>query len=125
MKQLRLTTKKPSGFLGIVGTSIKDHEPLIRPDNVGEFIADKINARTAYIHGEAEKLAGYDIPVFIDGNLGQLELPIGSQDILLMLPSGNYQCKAEYNNSIGASNCYLITLFEEPSIKEKIIQLVS
>lgn len=117
MKQLRLTTKKPMGLLDI-GNPEEDHQPLINPTEKGDFILDKIKGRNVYIHGEAEKLAKFDIPVFIDGNLGQLALPIEEQDILLMLPCGNYKCKSEYNDSIGASNCYLITLVEEPSINQ-------
>jgi hypothetical protein len=48
--------------------------------------------------------------------LAQLELPTEQQDILLLLPSGEYKCKAEYYDEIGASNCYLITLVTEPSV---------
>jgi len=115
MKQLRLTTTKLMPMLGIMNPD-EDHEPLVKPDEVGEFIMDKIKGRTAYIHGEAENIAGYDIPKFIDGNLAQLELPIDQQDILLLLPSGEYKCKAEYYDEIGLSNCYLITLITEPSV---------
>jgi len=118
LKQLRLTTTKPMGMLGIMNP-IEDHAPLTKPNEVGELIMDKIKGRTAYIHGEAESIAGFDIPTFIDGNLAQLELPIEQQDILLLLPSGEYKCKAEYYNEIGASNCYLITLVTEPSVNYK------
>ncbi len=114
MKQLRLTTTKPMGWLGIMNP-IEDHVPLTKPNEVGELIMDKIKGRTAYIHGEAENIAGYDIPTFIDGNLAQLELPIEQQDILLLLPSGEYKCKAEYCDELGSSNCYLITLATESS----------
>ena len=115
MKQLRLTTTKPMGMLGIMNP-IEDHAPLIKPNEVGELIMDEIKGRTAYIHGEAESIAGYDIPTFIDGNLAQLEMPIEQQDILLLLPSGEYKCKTEYYDEIGSSNCYLITLVTEPSV---------
>lgn len=115
MKQLRLTTTKPMGMLGIMNP-IEDHAPLSIPNEVGEMIMDKIKGRTAYIHGEAESIAGFDIPTFIDGNLGQLDLPIGQQDILMLLPSGEYKCKAEYCDRLGSSDCYLITLITEPSI---------
>jgi len=118
MKQLRLTTTKPMGILGIMNPE-GDHEILTKPDEIGELVMDKIKGKSAYIHGEAENIAGFDIPTFIDGNLGQLDLPIEQQDILLLLPSGEYKCKAEYYDEIGASNCYLITLITEPSIVTK------
>jgi hypothetical protein len=118
MKQLRFTTTKPMAMLGLLNPKA-DHAPLIEPNKVGELIMDKIKGRKAYIHGEAEEIAGYDIPKMIDGNLAQLELPIEKQDILMLLPSGEYKCKAEYYDEIGASNCYLITLVTEPSVLKK------
>lgn len=113
MKQLRFTTTIAMPMLGIMNSE-EDHSPLVLPDDIGEFIDDlEAQIDSVYIHGDAESLAGYDIPTFIDGNLAQLELPIEQQDILMMLPNGNYKCKAVYNDSIGSSNCYLITLFKE------------
>lgn len=112
MKQLRLTTTKPMGMLGIMNP-IEDHAPLVAL--VGELIMDKVKGKTAYIHGEAENIAGFDIPTFIDGNLAQLDLPIEKQDILLVLPNGEYKCKAEYKTGTSL-NCYLITLITEPSV---------
>ncbi len=115
MKKLRFTTTKPMSMLGILNP-IEDHKPLTLPNDVGEFIMDTIKGKNAYIHGEAEEIAGFDIPTFIDGNLGQLDLPITEQEIYMVLPNGVYQCKATYNDTIGASNCYLITLMSEPDI---------
>ena len=109
MKQLRFTTTKPMGMLGIMNPP-EDFKPLVYPEKIGEFIKDKIKGRSVYIHDDAEELAGYDIPTFIDGNLGQLELPVEEQDILMVLPSGEYKCQSEYCDEIGSSNCYLITL---------------
>ena len=117
MKQLRLTTTKPMGMLGIMNP-IEDHTMLVKPHETGELIIDDLKGKNAYIHGQAEEMAGYDIPTFIDGNLAQLELPLDKQDILLLLPSGQYKCKAEYYDEVGASNCYLITLVTEPSVFE-------
>lgn len=118
MKQLRFTTTKPMPLLGIMNPK-EDHAPLVTPKEIGELVKDKIKGRTAYIEGEAEELAGYDIPTFIDGNLAQLDLPTEQQDILMLLPCGEYKCKAEYYDEIGASNCYLITLTTEPSVAVK------
>jgi len=38
---------------------------------------------------------------------------------LLLLPSGEYKCKAEFYNELGATQCYLITLITEPSAVKK------
>lgn len=111
MKQLRLTTSNPMSVLSMMGRT-----PLITPDNIGELVMDKVKGSKAYIHGKAESIAGFDLPIFIDGDLGQLDLPTEQQDILLLLPMGEYKCKAEYHDEIGASNCYLITLASEPSV---------
>jgi hypothetical protein len=105
MKQLRLTIIEPISMF-----TMDDFEPLIMPDETGELIYGGNRTGKVYIDGEAQSIAGFDIPYFIDGNLGQLELPIEQQDILLLLPCGEYKCKAEYNDSPFASDCYLITL---------------
>ena len=84
MKQLRITTSEPN-FMGILGT------PLVTPDVIGELIKTPTIYDKAYIHDDAEQLAGYDIPMFIDGDMGQFDAP---QDILLMLTEKNYQCVA-------------------------------
>ncbi len=119
MKQLRFTTTKPMGMIGIFNPE-EDHQPLVIPTEVGELIMDKTKGSGAYIHGEAERKAGFDIPTFIDGNLAQLERPVEEQDILMLLPDGEYKCKAEYCDQFGASNCYLITLVTEPlAVKEE------
>jgi hypothetical protein len=118
MKQLRFTTTKPMPMLGICNPE-EDHAPLVTPKEIGEFIHDVVPGKGAYIHGEAESLAGYDIPTFLDGNLGQLALPIEQQDILMLLPSGEYKCKAEYCNEWGAKDSYLITLVTEPKVFKK------
>lgn len=116
MKQLRFSTTAPMGFFGILNSDEEKNKPLVLPKTVDELIHDKVRGRTAYIHGEAENLARFDIPQFIDGNMGQLDLPVDEQDILMLLPCGEYPCKAEYNDSFGAQDCYLITLKTEPSV---------
>ena len=109
MKQLRLSTTKPYGMF-----SDQDDKLLVEPSEIGELVKAELKGKTAYIHGEAEKIAGFDIPTFIDGNMGQLTLPIEQQDILLLLPDGEYKCKSEYCDAPLSSNCYLITLSTEP-----------
>lgn len=112
MDQLRFTTTEPGGFLGIMNNR-EEHNPLAIPKSTGELIQDKVKGRCAYIHDTAEELAGYDIPTFIDGNMGQLDLPIEDQDILMLLPSGEYKCKAirTSDKATWDMNVYYITLY--------------
>lgn len=113
LKQLRFTTTEPRFMLGIFDEKPADN--LTTPTEVKELIRTKVKGRTAYIHAEAESLAGFDIPKFIDGDMGQLDLPIDKQDILMVLPSGEYPCIATYlepNKNKWDDNCYYITLKE-------------
>lgn len=106
MKQLRITTSKP-GFFGSIG------DPLINLEEVGEIIPIKeLKAKSFYIHGEAVTLAGYDMPIILDGDLNNLNLLKEEQDILLMLPSGEYKCKATIEQDL-INTAYYITLFDE------------
>ena len=88
MKQLRFTTSKPMG-MGFVS------DPLIIPINLGSltFCDDELKTDRIFIDGEAEKLAGYDIPIFLDGDLSNINLPIEEQDILMVIPEGNFECQ--------------------------------
>lgn len=63
-----------------------------------------------FIHGEAEELAGNDIPIFLDGDMSQLDKDPEEQDIRMIIPKGEYECVA-------------ITM-EEPSIEEMCYYLV-
>lgn len=118
MKQLRFTTTMSMSFAGVFNPK-EDFKPLALPTEIGEIIQDKLKGKNIYIHGDAEDLAGFDIPLFIDGNLGQLDLPIEQQDILMCLPNKTYKCKAEYYSKYdGFSTGYLITLFDEPFVYE-------
>lgn len=118
MKQLRFTTTKPMPMLGMFNPE-EDHAPLALPKEIGELVKAELKGSKAYIHGEAEALAGFDIPTFIDGDMAQLGLPIEEQDILMLLPDGEHKCKAEYCDEWGARNSYLITLATEPLAMEK------
>jgi hypothetical protein len=110
MKQLRFTTRSPYSFISeLVGEERPDILP-IDMSNVGKVIETEIKGVGAYIHDEAEDLAGFDIPTFLDGDLGQLDLPINEQDILMILPSGEYPCKAELQLTYPSKDKYLITL---------------
>jgi len=107
MKQLRFTTTEPHCIFG------GNHDLLVSVDNIGTLSDYKTKGDGAYIHGDAEELANFDIPYFLDGDLEQLDLPVDEQDILMILPSGEYQCKSELSYKSMISNKidkYLITL---------------
>ena len=114
LKKLRFSTKKPMGMLGIFNPP-EDHAPLAIPNDLGELVEATLKGRTAYIHGQAENLACFDIPVFLDGDMAQLDLPVAEQDIVMILPAGEYKCKAVLNDGAngGDINVYYITLFNE------------
>ncbi len=101
MQTLRLTTSEP-GFMGMLS------EPLKIPEDAGKLTGMNIfknhqngGKRTVYIHGEAEDKAGYDIPLFIDGNIMQLLQPVEDQQILLLLPGNSYSLKCTYDEKYG------------------------
>lgn len=123
MKQLRFTTTKAMGMFELIATS-EQVKPLCTPDNKGELILSKTKTSSAYIHGKAEQLAGFDIPFLIDGDTAQLDLPIDQQDILMILPSGTYKCKAYLDTVVNnlPKGAYLIILEEESidELKEEI-----
>jgi hypothetical protein len=102
MKQLRFTTTPPCGMF-----SIAYGEALVMPDDKGETIQTETKYNRAYIHGDAEDLAGFDIPFLIDGDIGQLDLDIAEQDILMLLPSGEYPCVSTKDTNY---EYYLLTL---------------
>jgi hypothetical protein len=96
MEKLRFTTTSPhSTFSSAKGLVI---DP---PNNIGELISANIKSDTAYIHGKAEEDAGFDIPVFLDGDMGNLDLPINQQNIEMLLPDGNHVMQAVLHSSGG------------------------
>ena len=105
MKQLRITTSEP-GFFGFSGESLVT-EPLVE---IIPLVEQK--GKSMYIHGEAEAKAGYDIPIVLNGDLNNLNLPIDEQDIVLVLPSGEFKCKATIEKDLIYLQ-YYITLFNE------------
>lgn len=103
MKTLKFTTSNP-GFFGATG------EPLVFPKEGEEleFFKDtKPKSNSVYIDGDAEYLAGYDIPVFLSGSMDMLNMPIEEQDIIMVLPSGEYKCKATIHDGIVRESYYL------------------
>lgn len=113
MKQLRFTTSKPRCF-GLVGV------PLTYPNDKDKLMTSKtLKSDRVYIHGMAEEKAGYDIPIFIDGNMAQLDLPVDEQNIIMMLPIRIYKCKAYLSEGFGVGKKYLIVLKEEVPVNHK------
>jgi len=82
-------------------------EPLVRPPDAGKTFGEAA-LQNAYIHGEAAELAGYDLPVFIDGNLSQLDKSVGEQQIRMLTNQGEYECVAEVNEEDGREVYYLM-----------------
>ena len=108
MKKLKFTSSKP-GFFGSTG------EPLVSPkkgEGLEFFENTEPKGSNAYIHGEAESLAGYDIPVFLSGSMDMLNVPVEEQDIVMVLPDSEHKCKATIN--VGTINTsYYLTLYNE------------
>jgi len=102
METLIFTTSEPQSF-GLSG------EPLI-----GKFThllaTYNLKYDSAYIHGKAEELAGYDIPIFLSGDFSNLDLPVEEQQIFMLLPSGEYKCKSEIDLN-GYKPKYLLTFY--------------
>ena len=92
----------------------KDSEtgyPLVNPKDNGKTFG-KSQFGTAYLHGEAHNIAGFDEPIFIDGDLGQLDKPEKEQDVRMILPQGEYDCVARAH--IGENGpLYFIMLRDE------------
>jgi len=84
--------------------------PLITPDEVLQTFGDA-KLKDSYIQGEAEQLAGFDVPVFLEGDLGQLDKPEEEQDIRMVLPQGEYECVSRTVDEGGSEvNAYILTL---------------
>lgn len=70
---------------------------------LGQMVRDQFEAFYCYIHGEAERLARYDIADYISGDIMQMRQPIEQQDIEMVLPDGtalkinaHYSCCDDY-----------------------------
>jgi hypothetical protein len=107
MKQLRITTTKPySLILGAFDEDVVERKPIVDIKNNGELITPTLKGRNAYLDGKLEELAKFDIPLFIDGDMGQLDMDTSKQNILFLMPKKNYKCKA----ILQSSGSYYITL---------------
>lgn len=100
MKTLYFTTSSYMGDL-LVTTEEGDF-PVTMEEVKGEY-------KPAYIHGKAQKAAGYDIPVFLRGDMRQLDRPVEEQDIVMLLSGGKqHAMKALVKKSTIAKWYYLV-----------------
>ena len=89
MKTLKFTTCKPC----FMGTTDNESIRCILPRNskLNQF---KTKGVKAYIHGEAETIAGYDIPIMFDGDMEQLDVSENLQAIVMYIDDVQYRIKA-------------------------------
>lgn len=95
-------------------------QPLVNPEDNGKTFGHA-RLKNAYIHGDAEQLAGYDLPIFIDGDLGQLDKPENEQQIRMLLPNGEYECVSQLTND--GSDAYLLILKVEEDVEDEDFEL--
>ena len=77
MNKLFLTTTPPFSVFG-------DERPM--PYFERKTLTGKCKLNKCYIDGEAEIIAGFDIPYFIEGDMSQLDMGEKDQQIFLLLP---------------------------------------
>ena len=88
-------------------------EPLVNPEDNGKTFGEP-RFQNAYLQGDARDLAGFDQPIFIDGDLTQLDKPEQEQEIRMILPQGEYECVARAIDEAGEDiETYFITLKAE------------
>ena len=97
---------KTENTLRFTTTNQETGDPLVRPEDAGETFGDA-GLKNAYIHGEAADIAGYDLPVFIDGDLSQLDKPQEEQEIRMLTDQGEYECTSNINQEDGRDVYYL------------------
>ena len=97
---------------------IESGQPLVTPEDNGETYGEA-KFKDAFIFGEAEQLAGLAHPVFIDGDLSQLDKPEDEQQIRMLLPQGEYECVARTTDMDGNPlGTYLLMLKVEEDVDD-------
>lgn len=116
MKTLRFTTTAP-GFMGAADMD------TIKYDIPEECSVEEASVKGsgAYIHGDAEELAGYDIPVLFDGDLSQLDKPVDEQEIVMHLNEKAYDVCAELQINGADAGKYYLTLKKDKGVYERDI----
>lgn len=98
---------KTKDTLRFTTTDLATGKPIAKPTDAGQTFG-KSALKNAYIHGEAADLAGYDLPVFIDGDLSQLDKPVEEQQIRMLIDKGEYEMEAHVNEEDGREVYYLM-----------------
>ena len=107
------TLDQAEGVLRFTALDAESGKPLVDPEDNGKTFGDT-RLKDSFIQGEAEFLAGFDMPVFIDGDLSQLDKPEEDQRIIMVLPNGEYECVSRTVDEGGTEvNAYILTLKNE------------
>ena len=110
MKPLYFTTRPPHSTWSISPPG----DPLV---TMKGMVQGKPKLTTAYIHAEAEELAGFDIPVFLDGNLEQMDRPVEEQEIIMLLEGTTHAIQAVQHQDL-VTKCYYLTLKKKTDGKD-------
>jgi hypothetical protein len=73
--------------------NVENDEPMIRPEDPGELFGQAAHEE-AYFDDDIRDLTGMSRPIFLDGDLSQLDMPEEEQEIRMLLPQGEYECVA-------------------------------
>lgn len=113
MDTLKFTTTEPGCMGSIDGAS--RYNPKPEECNLNAESGKDMLVKIAYIHGEAEDKAGYDIPVFFGGDLRQMEQPIEEQSIQMFIGDKVFEMKSLLNEG-GIRSNYLLVLNKKEEI---------
>lgn len=91
---LRFTTTTPFSLESSID-ELLNTRPLVKVDKGLKLIEGKIKGKEAEITGKALELSGFYLPCFFEGDITELDKK--EQDITMVLPTGEYEIKAELN----------------------------
>lgn len=91
---LRFTTTTPFSLESSIDELLKTR-PLVKVDKGLKLIEGEIKGTEAEITGQALELSGFYLPCFFEGDIKELDKE--EQDIKMVLPTGEYEIKAELN----------------------------
>ena len=103
MNTLEFTTTQAMAMAMVDIDTVK--HPL--PEDADVINHDKIRGTRAYIHGDAEDIAGYDIPLIFMGDMLQLDLPQAKQDIIMHIDGKQYPITASLQSDGDVGAYYL------------------
>jgi len=94
-------------------TAAKDASIIPRNRKYTLTGSPKHNLFASKICGDAEELAGNDIPIFFEGNLSELDKPVNKQHIKMFIPGGEYDCVSILDEEEGLGIYYCLFIREE------------